>query len=119
MKKQIIIIAGLVSVIMTPPASAVTQCLPLDMDNCEVNGHFHGMFMRGGTAVIKNSTITNTLDDGGENSNYFDNRNWGTGNMVNLAALTLGDKSAEGSTSYQYPTNVTLENTTVQMAGSA
>ena len=91
----------------------------LDMDNCEVNGHFHGMFIRGGTAVIKNSTITNTLDDGGENSNYFDNRNWGTGNMVNLAALTLGDKSAEGSTSYQYPTNVTLENTTVQMAGSA
>ena len=37
MKKQIIIIAGLVSVIMTPPASAVTQCLPLDMDNCEIN----------------------------------------------------------------------------------
>ena len=36
MKKQIII-AGLVSVIMTPPASAVTQCLPLDMDNCEIS----------------------------------------------------------------------------------
>ena len=36
MKKQIIIIAGLVSVIMTPPASAVTQCLPLNMDNCEI-----------------------------------------------------------------------------------
>ena len=37
MKKQIIIIAGLVSVIMAPPASAVTQCLPLDMDNCEIS----------------------------------------------------------------------------------
>ena len=30
MKKQIIIIAGLVSVIMTPPASAVTKCVALN-----------------------------------------------------------------------------------------
>ena len=45
MKKQIIIIAGLVSVIMTPPASAVTKCVALNSsttctsDDTQYRGH--------------------------------------------------------------------------------
>lgn len=75
----------------------------LDMDNCTVNGYFHGLFVRGGTAVIKNSTITNTMNDGSL-SGHFDNQAWGSGNTVNLAALTLGDKSAsDDSSAYRYP----------------
>ena len=39
MKKQIIIIAGLVSVIMTPPASAVTKCVALNSStDCSTGG---------------------------------------------------------------------------------
>mgnify|MGYP005799759495 CR=1 FL=1 len=91
----------------------------LEMDTCEVNGYMHGMFIRGGTAIIKNSTITNTMDDDSL-ANYFDGKSWGSGNTVNLAALTLGDKSkSNDSSSYRYPTEVTLENTTVKMEGSA
>ena len=91
----------------------------LEMDTCEVNGYMHGMFIRGGTATIKNSTITNTMDDDSL-ANYFEDKVWGTGNTVNLAALTLGDKSkSNDSSSYRYPTNVTLENTTVKMEGTA
>ena len=91
----------------------------LEMDTCKVNGYMHGMFIRGGTAIIKNSTITNTMDDGSL-ANYFDGKPWGSGNTVNLAALTLGDKSkSNDSSSYRYPTEVTLENTTVKMEGSA
>ena len=91
----------------------------LEMDTCKVNGYMHGMFIRGGTATIKNSTITNTMDDDSL-ANYFEDKVWGSGNMVNLAALTLGDKSkSNDSSSYRYPTNVTLENTTVQMEGKA
>ena len=91
----------------------------LEMDTCEVNGYMHGMFIRGGTATIKNSTITNTMDNASL-STYFKDRSWGGGNMVNLAALTLGDKSnSDSSSSYRYPTSVTLENTTVKMEGAA
>lgn len=91
----------------------------LEMDTCEVNGYMHGMFIRGGTATIKNSTITNTMDNASL-STYFKDRSWGSGNMVNLAALTLGDKSnSDSSSSYRYPTSVTLENTTVKMEGAA
>ena len=37
--------------------------------------------------------------------------------MINLAALAIGNKGEEGSTAYQYPTNVTLEKTNVIVEG--
>ena len=40
MKKQIIIIAGLVSVIMTPPASAVTKCVALNSSSTTCTSDF-------------------------------------------------------------------------------
>ena len=77
------------------------------IDNCKIQGYLQGLVVRGGTATISNTTITNTLSSS-DLLNYFDNRNWGSGNMVNLAVLTVGNK-APGS--YQYSTNVELKNT--------
>ncbi len=87
----------------------------LTINKCTINGIMHGVIVRGGTATIINSEIT-AVYDGDETqtqqmANYFNTRNWGSGNTVNLAAITMGNKDAAGSTSYQYPTNVTLTNT--------
>ena len=89
----------------------------ITIDNCYLTGRMHGAVIRGGTAKIINSRITLTYEDGDyeEMADYFKNRNWGSGNMVNLAALTIGNKSASA---YQYPTNVTLENTELILTGA-
>lgn len=89
----------------------------ITIDNCYLTGIMHGAVIRGGTAKIINSHITLTYEDGDyeEMADYFKNRNWGSGNMVNLAALTIGNKSASA---YQYPTNVTLENTELILTGA-
>lgn len=86
------------------------------IDGCTMNGGVHGMVLRGGTATVKNSTITLNYpdDDYAEMSSYFDGRNWGSGNEINIAALTIGNKSPNA---YQYPTVITLVNTTVQSTG--
>ena len=85
------------------------------IDNCDLDGTTHGMVLRGGKATVSNSTITLTYtdDDYATIGSYFDNRNWGTGNMLNIAALTVGNKS----TGYQYPSELHLINTTVESAG--
>lgn len=89
----------------------------ITIDNCYLTGIMHGAVIRGGTAKIINSHITLTYEDGDyeEMADYFKNRNWGSGNMVNLAALTIGNKSASA---YQYPTNVTHENTELILTGA-
>lgn len=86
------------------------------IDGCTMNGTMHGMVLRGGTATVKNSKITLNYpdDDYAEMSSYFDGRNWGSGNKINIAALTIGNKSPKA---YQYPTVITLVNTTVQSTG--
>ena len=85
------------------------------IDNCDLDGTTHGMVLRGGKATVSNSTITLTYtdDDYATIGSYFDNQNWGTGNMLNIAALTVGNKS----TGYQYPSELHLINTTVESAG--
>ena len=85
------------------------------IDNCDLDGTTHGMVLRGGKATVSNSTITLTYtdDDYETIGSYFDNQNWGTGNMLNIAALTVGNKS----TGYQYPSELHLINTTVESAG--
>ena len=91
--------------------------IPCDatIDNCEIEGTVHGLVLRGGTATVSNSTITlNYPDDDYESmANYFKNSNWGTGNALNIAAITVGNKS----TGYQYPSELHLINTTVESAG--
>ena len=85
------------------------------IDNCDLDGTTHGMVLRGGKATVSNSTITLTYtdEDYATIGSYFDNQNWGTGNMLNIAALTVGNKS----TGYQYPSELHLINTTVESAG--
>lgn len=89
----------------------------ITIDNCTLIGTMHGAMIRGGNAKISNSTITLEYndDDYAEIVNFFKNLNWGSGNMANIAALTIGNKS---TSAYQYPTNVTLENTKLTLGGA-
>ncbi len=89
----------------------------ITIDNCEMTGTMHGAIIRGGTAKISNSTLTLVYNDEDYASiaSYFVKSNWGSGNMVNLAALTIGNKAPSA---YQYPTNVTLENTKLVLDGT-
>lgn len=89
----------------------------ITIDNCEMTGTMHGAIIRGGTAKISNSTLTLVYndDDYASIASYFVESNWGSGNMVNLAALTIGNKAPSA---YQYPTNVTLENTKLVLDGT-
>lgn len=76
----------------------------------------HGVVVRGGTAVINGSDIAlNYTDENAEESaHYFDDKNWESGNTLNIAAMTIGNKH---TTAYQYPTNVTLTDTKVYTTG--
>ena len=93
----------------------------LTIDGCTIEGDTQGMMLRGGTAYVSNTTITLTTD-GEYNSeeeaqaiaDYFNSSNWGSGNMVNVAALTLGNK---GGNAYQYPTVIDLKNTKLTVTG--
>ncbi len=94
----------------------------LTIDDCQITALMQGMILRGGTANVSNSTFTFDTDasftgqaDAEEFANAFLSSNWGTGNMVNLAAVTVGNK-LEGS--YQYPTVLNMVNTTVQTVGT-
>ena len=82
----------------------------------ELKGTMHGTVVRGGTATFTDCQISLNYPDNDANdmANYFVSRNWGQGNMVNLAAMTIGNKH---TTSYQYPTNVSLVNTAVKVEG--
>lgn len=86
------------------------------INNCEIYGDTHGMVLRGGKATVSNSTITLEYKDNDykEVSKYFDNRDWETGNKVNIAALTVGNKS----NGYQYPSELHLINTKVISTGT-
>lgn len=95
------------STLKAPTAVMVNIPCSLTMENCKVEADMHGVVVRGGTAVIKDCEINNSGD--GKYLDYFNNTNWGSGNMVNLAGITIGNKS----TGYQYPSDVTLINTKV------
>lgn len=93
----------------------------LTIYDSELTGSMHGLVVRGGTATVTRTTIT--LDYPGENAadfagmaHYFNSRNWGSGNMVNLAALTIGNK---GTNAYQYKSYVSLKDCTVKCEGQS
>lgn len=79
----------------------------LYMDGCTVNGNRQAVVVRGGTAVIENSTIRSSCAFSG---NDYMNSVWGSGNNLVLAVLVVGNRHA---TSYQYSASCTLKNTTV------
>ena len=93
--------------------------IPADVTikKCSMTGTMHGMILRGGNANVEDCTITlhYTDDDGGTIGDYFNNRNWGTGNMLNIAGLTVGNKLPGAA--YQYPSSIYLVNTVVEVTG--
>lgn len=90
----------------------------LTMDNCTVIGGWQGVMMRGGTATISNSTISlqESYATPVEGTNWQKDRqsgssaSWGSGNEVAIAGITMGNNTPNA---YQYPTVVTLKNTSV------
>lgn len=80
----------------------------LTIENSTITGDRQGMFVRGGTAVITNSTIA-TTGKFGDNTKYLETP-WGSGNEIPTGALILGNRS---STAYQYATDCTLNNVTL------
>lgn len=95
----------------------------LNMSGCTVNATMHGLVIRGGTATVKDCHITmtypedETQDDAESMADYFDNRNWGTGNTINLAAIVVGNKVDANSPSYKYPSVLSIENSTIETTG--
>ena len=93
--------------------------IPADVTikKCRMTGTVHGMILRGGNANVEDCTITlhYTDDDGGTIGDYFNNKNWGTGNMLNIAGLTVGNKLPGAA--YQYPSSINLVNTVVEVTG--
>ena len=93
--------------------------IPADVTikKCSMTGTMHGMILRGGNANVEDCTITlhYTDDDGGTIGDYFNNENWGTGNMLNIAGLTVGNKLPGAA--YQYPSSIYLVNTVVEVTG--
>ena len=85
----------------------------VNVNKCNISGSMQGAIVRGGKVTIKDSTIANTAEDASL-ADYFNNRGWGDGNMVNLAGLTIGDKQ---NNAYEYPAEVTLINTNVTSTG--
>ena len=93
--------------------------IPADVTikKCSMTGTMHGMILRGGNANVEDCTITlhYTDDDGGTIGGYFNNANWGTGNMLNIAGLTVGNKLPGAA--YQYSSSINLVNTVVEVTG--
>ena len=88
----------------------------LTMNKCTATGSMHGVVVRGGTARITDCDITLEYNDNDYKDivSYFDQKEWGSGNMITLAAMTIGNKS---SNAYQYPTDVALVNTKLNLGG--
>lgn len=84
----------------------------LEIESSTINSAFHSVIARGGDVTIKNSTLDNQIsaEDWEKNKDYFNDKNWMSGNGVTLAALTIGNKSPNA---YQYPVHCTLFNTKI------
>lgn len=63
----------------------------VNIKNCTVLGGYHGVIVRSGTVNIEDTTIFSASD--ASVTDYFETRNWGSGNMVELASLTVGNRN--------------------------
>ncbi len=90
--------------------------------NCTFTGGWQGVFLRGGTSTFENCAI-NLVMDPSYNDVPEDHKNadgtWASGNQAEGAALLIGNRCTENSTGYNYPTTVTLKNTTFTVTGTA
>ena len=86
----------------------------LTIKNSEIQSGHVAMLVRSGVAVIEDSTIHSigSFDIDADWKYCFDANNWGSGNQVAYAALTVGNAK---NTAYNSTTSVTLINTDVTM----
>ena len=95
----------------------------LNMTGCTLNGKVHGLVVRGGTANVKDCRITliypedESTEEAQAMADYFKNANWATGNEINITAVAVGNKVADNSISYKYPSVLNIENSTIETAG--
>lgn len=107
----------------TAAESGMMINIPCDItaDNCEFTGGWQGVFLRGGEAAFTNCSINLVMDpeygDWPEKHVNTDGT-WADGNQSETAALLMGNRCVEGHTSYNYPTSVTLTNTTFSITGN-
>ena len=99
--------------------SAVLFNIPgtLEITDSEITGTNHGVILRGGTATISNSKLNIAYNEGNASSDseYMHKQDWGGGNAVPYAALTVGNRGS----GYQYPSVLTLEDCTLKSIGGA
>ena len=88
----------------------------INIKNCTTKAQWHGLVLRGGTAVVENTVFThdNHNDDPKSVSQGWYNKDWGSGNGQPRAAITVGNR---GNGAYQYPSNLTLINTKAEVIG--
>lgn len=96
--------SGSITVFVNVPCS-------LTIENSYIYGVQNAVMVRGGTAVIKNSTLTTAEQIAAGSEDKFTNENWGNGNNVPYAALLVGDRN---NTDYNYSAFVTLVNTEIK-----
>lgn len=83
----------------------------LNIEDSTIYGVQNAVMVRGGTAVIKNSTLTTAEQIAAGSEDKFTEENWGNGNEVPYAALLVGDRN---NTAYNYSAFVTLVNTEIK-----
>lgn len=88
----------------------------INIKNCTTKAQWHGLVLRGGTAVVENTVFThdNHNNDPESVSQGWYNEDWGSGNGQPRAAITVGNR---GNGAYQYPSNLTLINTKAEVIG--
>lgn len=82
----------------------------LNIEDSKIYGVQNAVMVRGGTAVIKNSTLTTAEQIAAGSEDKFTEENWGNGNEVPYAALLVGNGTPG---SYKYSTYVTLIDTKI------
>lgn len=85
----------------------------LEIEGCNIIGSRQGMIVRGGEAVVRNSTIVSTGKYTEGIGQYIDT-NWGSGNEVPMAAVVVGNRS----TSYPYLSTCMLIDCTITSQNS-
>lgn len=83
----------------------------LNIEDSTIYGVQNAVMVRGGTAVIKNSTLTTAEQIASDSVGKFTEENWGNGNEVPYAALLVGDRN---NNAYNYSAFVTLVNTEIK-----
>ena len=85
----------------------------LEIEGCNIIGSRQGMIVRGGEAVVRNSTIVSTGKYTEGIGQYIDT-NWGSGNELPMAAGVVGNRS----TSYPYLSTCMLIDCTITSQNS-